>query len=132
MSLYGKASIYKGKSWGRFDSIDNGVAVAGLSCPTPRFCVALNVKGYAIVYDGTSWSIPRSSKLTTRPARLSPIGLYGRHQRALAAVLASRMQSGLLAGLVRRRAGANLALLEPFLWSLHLVFSPDCPLPKRP
>ena len=32
--------------------------IAGLSCPSSTFCVAMRSDGEASLYDGTSWSAP--------------------------------------------------------------------------
>jgi hypothetical protein len=69
--VLGRVSIFDGNRWTRPQRMephdlykeDRKEAMAGissLSCPQPKFCVALTVAGRALTFDGATWSSPTS------------------------------------------------------------------------
>ena len=52
---------YNGISWSSADALEPPEgALSYVSCPSPSFCAAVDSDGYAITYNGTSWSLPVS------------------------------------------------------------------------
>ena len=67
INVSGRPSMYNGRSWTTLARLETNVAqlvaqhdglpaVSSVSCPTARFCVAVDPLGSAFVYDGSSWS----------------------------------------------------------------------------
>jgi hypothetical protein len=49
---------FNGTSWSKPSAIAPGSYLQAVSCASARFCVALDRKGDALTFDGSSWSMP--------------------------------------------------------------------------
>lgn len=55
---------FNGGSWSTFQTSTTGALndrILDVSCATPTFCVAVNLDGHAIIFDGTGWSTSRAT-----------------------------------------------------------------------
>jgi hypothetical protein len=61
-SLVGAAFTYDGNVWtpASPDPDPNGGGLTAVSCPLSTFCTAVDNRGFAITYNGTSWTLPTS------------------------------------------------------------------------
>jgi hypothetical protein len=81
--VLGRVTVFDGSRWKRPHPIEprdlfrsarrSGEAeISGVSCPRATFCAAVSADGYALTYDGKSWSTP----VQLEPARLVGIDRY--------------------------------------------------------
>ncbi len=52
---------YDGSEWSSFD-IDSDQSLAAVSCPTSRFCAAVDSSGRVVAYNGSGWSRPHPTE----------------------------------------------------------------------
>ena len=55
----GTMALFHGSTWTSFGVVDNVGDIVALSCPTTRFCAAVDDAGNALIYRGT-WSAPNA------------------------------------------------------------------------
>jgi hypothetical protein len=53
------AATWVGGTWSPAQTVDPAGGLAAIACPTATFCVAADVTGSVISWDGTAWSPPR-------------------------------------------------------------------------